>query len=260
MTPHEIIDKACADYSITKVVALFSGGHDSLTATYVASSHPAFIGTAHINTGIGVRETREYVYETCRQQGWELFEYHPPEGHTYRDIVLKHGFPGPGAHRYAYTSLKERCLRQLTKDFKEHRLEHIGLVSGVRSEESTRRMAHVDTIQKDGSRVFIAPIHDWSKMKCNEYITKEGLKRNEVVDMIHMSGECLCGAFARKGEFAHLQFFYPETAKISDLEDEVAAAGKPAVWGKPPGQHPKDQQLMDFMPLCVGCAKRVEEE
>jgi len=257
VTEHDIIDQAIKQYSITKVFGLFSGGHDSLCATHVASSHPAFVSAVHINTGIGVPQTRQFVRDTCKEHGWELFEYHPPV--PYREIVKEHGFPGPGGHLYMYTRLKERCIRQLTREHKTHRLEHIGLVSGVRSEESTRRMRHVDAIQKEISRIWIAPIHAWDKRQCNDYIDKHNLKRNEVVDLIHMSGECLCGAFASPGEREELRLWFPDVVKeIEEIEAEVAKTEKPCVWGQKPTRI-AGQQEMAFMPMCVGCGKRDED-
>src|SRR5690348_13552774 len=86
------------------VFGLFSGGHDSFSATYIASQHPAFTAAVHINTGIGVAATREYVRETCRNRSWKLLEYAAaentnakgePDPQIYRDMVIRDGFPGP---------------------------------------------------------------------------------------------------------------------------------------------------------------------
>jgi len=38
----------------------------------------------------------------------------------------------------------------------------------------------------------------------NDFMADNNLKRNEVVDLIHKSGECLCGAFAKPGELKRL--------------------------------------------------------
>lgn len=41
-----------------------------------------------------------------------------------------------------------------------------------------------------------------------------------------MSGECLCGAFAKPGELDEIGYWFPETkAEIEALEIEVRAAG-----------------------------------
>jgi 3'-phosphoadenosine 5'-phosphosulfate sulfotransferase (PAPS reductase)/FAD synthetase len=253
----DVVTEAAEVHGFTKLFALFSGGHDSLCATHVAAQHPLFKGVVHINTGIGIEQTRQFVRDTCKRNHWPLYEYHPPV--SFEEIVKEFGFPGPAMHNLVYNRLKERCLRQLTKEHKEHRLETIGLASGVRSEESSRRMRHVERIQKDGSRIYCAVIHDWDKKRCNDYITENNLERNAVVDLVHMSGECLCGAFAHPGEREELRLWFPDAvAEIERIEVEVAKTEKPCVWGQRPTKV-KGQEEMAFMPLCVGCAKREDD-
>ena len=67
-----------------------------------------------------------------------------------------------------------------------------------------------------------------------EYFAHYGVPRNPVVDLIHKSGECLCGAFAKPNELREIEYWYPEVGKrIRDLEAKVRAAGFP--WGCPCG-------------------------
>lgn len=254
---HAVIDEAVAEHEPTHLFALFSGGHDSLTSVHVATRHSAFTAVVHINTGIGVEETRQFVRDTCAREDWPLLEYHPPV--PYREIVLENGFPGPASHVHMYRRLKERCIRQLIKDHKVKRFDRILLVTGVRSQESVRRMRHVERIQRDGAQVWVAPIYDWSKADCNGYIDAHGLKRNEVVDLIHMSGECGCGSFARPDEIKELEQFFPKlAAEIHALEAEVAARGHRAcVWGKRPPkmtvEEAAKQKIDTSLPLCTAC-------
>jgi hypothetical protein len=50
-----------------------------------------------------------------------------------------------------------------------------------------------------------------------------------------MSGECLCGAFAKPGELKEIETWFPETGKrIRELERKVAAAGFPWGWEESP--------------------------
>ena len=52
---------------------LFSGGHDSLCACYVASQHRSFTGSVnHIRTGIGSEYTFGFVQRVCDGLGWKL--------------------------------------------------------------------------------------------------------------------------------------------------------------------------------------------
>ena len=277
-----LIDEAVRRYNPRAVFALFSGGHDSLTATHIASGHPAFTGAAHMNTGIGIKETREFVRATCARNGWMLEERSAADcGQVYRDLVIEHGFPGPGHHYKMYQRLKERPLRSLIRDYKTHVSDRILLVSGCRSQESVRRMGHVEPIQHEGAYVWVAPIHDWSKVQCNEYIREHGLERNPVVDLLHMSGECLCGAYVdqtrtvgpRTDEFRQIEEWFPAaTEEIKGIEREVLAAGKPWLWDdeRPPEwyQDAKRGQTFAFqmddteskMMMCQSCEKRAEEE
>lgn len=233
--------------------ALFSGGHDSLVSTHYAMSHDEADEVVHVNTGIGIEQTREFVRETCERQGWPLVELHPPI--SYDEIVHAEGFPGPAAHRFMYVRLKEKPLRELIRSRRVRGGQRATLVTGARTSESSRRMGHVKPMVRDEKNPWdwFAPIHDWSKPDCNDYIERhDGLRRNEVTDLLHMSGECLCGSFARPGELDEIATWFPETAsRIHKLEVAVRDSGHPACrWGiRPPNVHRSQMQL----PMCIDC-------
>jgi hypothetical protein len=65
-----------------------------------------------------------------------------------------------------------------------------------------------------------------------------------------MSGECLCGCYAKPGEFEMLKFFYPETADyITSLEAMVQNSGLANnKWGVKTSKKKKKS-----LPLCVDC-------
>ena len=69
------LSEAVDRFKPKSVFGLFSGGHDSLTATYIASLHPSFTAAVHINTGIGIEATRDFVRNTCANRNWKLLEY-----------------------------------------------------------------------------------------------------------------------------------------------------------------------------------------
>ena len=46
------ISSAILEHNAQGIFALFSGGHDSLCSTHIASRHPDFTGVIHCNTGI----------------------------------------------------------------------------------------------------------------------------------------------------------------------------------------------------------------
>ena len=241
-----------------KVFALFSGGHDSLCSTHIASGMDGFEAVVHCNTGIGIEQTRQFVRDTCEQFGWPLIEKHP-DRFTYRDLILdpgeKGGFPGgPKSHMRHYYYLKQRGIDALVREKKRGRGDRIGLVTGIRRAESTRRMVGTFAAPtfREGAKVWINPILDWTDKDKNAYMEKHDLPRNEVVDILHRSGECLCGAFTRKDEFREILLWYPEVAEqIRDLEAEVQEVHPDSYWGRRDRQN-VDQ--LDFLPMCVGCA------
>lgn len=246
----DILCRAIREFNPSHVFAMLSGGHDSLCASHIASQHPRFSGAVHINTGIGVEETRQFVRDTSLHLGWPLKEY---QSHiSYRSIVLEHGFPGPAGHSFIYRRLKERCIERLVREHKTHRRDRIVLVTGCRRAESERRMGTAVDIRRQGARVWTAPIINWLPEDKNDYIASHGLKRNRVVDTLCMSGECLCGAFAKPGEIVEIEAAYPKAAAvIRELESAARDAGVHAKWGTRPPQKPDPRQ--GSMDLCWSC-------
>lgn len=254
-----------------EVFGLYSGGHDSFSACYVASLHPRFSGALHINTGIGVEETRIHVRVTCAQRSWKLHEYKAMENtnsrgesdpQDYEALVLAHGFPGPFHHGKMYNRLKERPMRCLERACGATPRHRVMYVSGCRSDESLRRMGNTEEVQPDGRKVWVAPCHDWSKRDTSDLIEFAKAHRNIVVDLIHKSGECLCGAYANKGELEELSLF-PQTRpawhRIVSLQKRVAEAGFPWGWeDAPPKEYLEEKRGQQFIPetrqfLCWSC-------
>lgn len=250
------IDAAVDEFNPSHVFALFSGGHDSLSSTAVAAKHSAFSGVVHINTGVGIEQTREFVRETCAERGWPLIELHP-DGKTYRDLVAEKGMPGgPRAHATTYYWLKQRQVRRLVRDHKRGRNGRVGLVTGIRVDESERRMAAVmsQPVHRIGSQVWVNPILDWSAADCGRFIDGEGLRRNSVVDLLHRSGECLCGALAHHSEIREIERWFPDAA--AELHDYERLAGEHGhledVWAGRLSVNRSQQRL----PLCSSCELR----
>jgi 3'-phosphoadenosine 5'-phosphosulfate sulfotransferase (PAPS reductase)/FAD synthetase len=264
LTPTEILDRAYEEHKPVATFLLFSGGHDSLTCTHLSARwclrNDVPFQVAHINTGIGIEQTREFVRDTCAKYQWPLLELHADrEEQTYEYTVRKYGFPGPAGHPFMYRRLKERKLERMVRDAKvgHPRTARVMLVNGMRRDESERRKMHADFQRRRGAQCWIAPLEHWTKLDCNQYLAAYSLPRNPVVDLLHMSGECLCGAYARQGEMKDLEMWFPkDAAYIKSLEAEVEALGKAScVWGysaRYAAQVHEDQQLL-FSPLCVAC-------
>ena len=255
----DLINQTIEEYKPIKVYGLFSGGHDSLTATYVASLSQKFDAAVHINTGIGIEETRQFVRQTCSKRNWPLIELYP-DIKSYDDLVLDKGFPrGPKSHCTMYYWLKQRQVRRLVREAKTKKMDKVLLITGIRVEESRRRMmAKIATpVYKFGAQIWVNPILDWTASDCNQVIFDAGLDRNPVVDFLHRSGECLCGAFARAKDIEEIRMWYPETAKrIAELERKCREKGLvDCVWaGYPKGIGRKTISG----PLCIGCSDEDE--
>jgi 3'-phosphoadenosine 5'-phosphosulfate sulfotransferase (PAPS reductase)/FAD synthetase len=256
-----VLDEAFAT-GAPAMLPLFSGGHDSLSACFVASQHPRFDGRVHhIDTTIGAAATRAFVTATAAELGWELIVYRSPV--SYEDYVREYGFPGPGGHQWVYARLKERCVRQMLRG-PGQRL----LVTGCRQQESQRRMGSVAKIKigerrkngrlRDLKRVWTAPCFDWSSAEQRRFMDAFALPRNPLKEgPLGMSGECNCGAFARPGEIEILKVCAPDVAgEIARLERIAAAAGKPAVWGARPPAEKGRLRLPATGPLCATCDYR----
>lgn len=246
----QTIAVAIEEHDPIKVYALVSGGNDSTTAAHLAATvGPRLDALVHINTGIGVKENRQYVYEYAEWLGVPVIEKRPLR--SYDDLVMEYGFPGPAAHKFMYIWLKERPLREVRREAQDGHRRRVMFITGVRASESRRRMGHVAPVQRDGNTVWVAPIKDFTHKDLWAYKEEYAIPNNEVVEFLHMSGECLCGAFSKPGELGWLTIFYPDTAaRIKELEGRAHGNGvKSCHWG------PQDSGKIREAPgpLCSGC-------
>ena len=271
---YQILDRALRDHAPSRIFALFSGGYDSLVNTHItltwaqARGIPAAV--RHINTRTGIAETTAYVFATAEAQGWPLVEYTTPE--RYAVLVLERGFPGPGMHAKMYDRLKGRCIDQMMRDDPNG----VTLFStGVRRAESARRMGYTNPIDRRGRQLWVNPCSNWSASDVLDYRDRFHLPHNLVVDLLHRSGECNCGAMAAgPHELDELRLWYPRcAANLDHIAKQAQAAGFPWGWGEggPPawwakartGQlfmpDPEPPTDKPFLPLCVGCEGRYAE-
>lgn len=239
---HEIVDSAweLADGRMRAAwCILYSGGNDSTVLAHMMRHRADY--AVHANTTIGLEDTRQFVRDTCAGWGLELIEKTPPQ--SYRDLVLERGFPGPGMHFKMYARLKERVLDAVRAELVTHnRRERVLFIAGRRRAESRRR-ADIPAMEVDGSAIWASPLVMWQKLDMNTYRLMQGdVPVNEVSEKLHMSGECLCGAYAKPGELEEIRFWYPEmAAEIDQLAIDVAAAGHKepfCTWGHGQGKPP----------------------
>lgn len=233
------IDRALAENpKIKGLWALYSGGHDSLVSTYVASLHPLFKGVIHVNTKTSpsAELVTRYARSVAKAYGWKFIEVSPFITHA--QLFVKYGFPSPDAHEFIYQYLKGRPLKQARQIAKAALLDEIlgektldfeapltpdeegqlsflkddskkrkalakkvdvAFVSGIRREESVKRSKKPE-YGLDSGILWINAIVDWTKAECSDYINQQKLRRNTLADRTGVSGECDCGAHAAAGE------------------------------------------------------------
>lgn len=215
-----------AGRGLAATVHLFSGGNDSTTLGHLLRDR--FTHAAHANTGIGIEATRQYVRDTCATWGLPLLERRAPHDRdTYRAHVLAHGFPGSGMHHRMYQRLKERALEQVRNELVRpgggpYKVRVV-FVAGRRRTESEKR-GDVPAVERKGSTVWASPLVNWTKLDLNTYrLMHNDVPANPVAEYLHMSGECLCGCYAKQGEREMLLDFAPQdTAEILELEALIA--------------------------------------
>lgn len=252
-----IVAEATAEHRPVATLGLFSGGKDSTVLLHLFREYVD--AAVHINTLTGIPQTSEFVRATCAEWDLPLIEKVPPEERRYEDIVMEMGFPGPAMHQTFYNLLKERALREVRRQFVTERGQRIMFLGGTRKSESRRRMGSVREVDRDGSIVWVSPLAWWTNAEMAEYRRRFATPVSEVVTNLHMSGECLCGAFAKPGELNEIGFFYPEVAaRIRELEARAADAGlRRCKWGAGSDTYkPGQVEQFDFGPLCSSCEGR----
>lgn len=262
-------------------------------------------GVVHVNTGTGIEETRRYVMRRCADWGLpyiELTSYddacqkqhnhgfrqcefkieRPPDVYreldsyfygtrrdkdNYENLVHKMGFPGPSMHWIMYLALKHKPIKRFVELHHDND-ETIAFVSGVRKKESDRRARNIsdDGISENwGGCPVISPLTYWSKSQIKEYRLALDLPSNPVADLIGMSGECLCGAYASREELEKLaRWGFDSTIRwINNLEHELYqslvargyVAPEYALWGHGNSKEenqPEDDETVQMM-LCSDC-------
>jgi 3'-phosphoadenosine 5'-phosphosulfate sulfotransferase (PAPS reductase)/FAD synthetase len=207
---------------IAGIVGMYSGGNDSTTLAHLMRSRLTHLG--HANTGIGISKTRDFVRETAAGYfGLPLLERSATRSADgYRHLVLERGFPGPAQHFKMYQRLKERAFNAMRDELVENPYrQRVVFVAGRRRDESARR-AEVPEMERERSIMWVSPMALWTKLDMNLYRAGHGIPVNPVSEILHMSGECLCGSFAKPGEFEWLVEWFADDEGvqfIAELEE-----------------------------------------
>lgn len=241
--------------TVAAIAVGYSGGNDSTTLVHIFRDQIDL--AIHANTTIGIESTREFVRKTCEEWGIHLIERTPPhDSDHYRSLVLTKmrgkkgqalgGFPGPAMHFKMFQRLKERAIESVQADLiaNPHK-ERMVCLLGRRRTESQRR-ARISVVDRRGSRVNVSPLVNWTKVDLNTYRLRcaangDPLPANTASDLIHMSGECLCGSFASPGERDEIAYWFADDfQQIADLEalladrDDIPEHRKTWGWGANP--------------------------
>jgi hypothetical protein len=197
-----------------------------------------------------------------RAYGWPLTEIRAKEdcGQDYDQLVIERGIPGPGHHYKMFQRLKERCVEELLRRNKAKRSDCVMLATGIRQDESARRSGyHYTIIDFRWSMMWVNPFYYKSRDWFLAYIREHDLRQNPVSEILGMSGECLCGAYAHAGELDLVKIVCPATYdRIKALEQRVFDAGHSWGWEQSPPKKCKPK-VDKFMPMCMGCEKGVQE-
>lgn len=249
----DLLDAQFEEHSPIHAAALVSGGHDSITIAKLTAEWAKDRGKpftcVHLDTGIGIQATQDYVIELCNANGWNLAIYKArenvnakgqPDPQNYEDLVRSFGFPSPAMHNAVFHMVKERGIDRFMRETKTQRSDRVALVFGGRSLESERRKSMMSKFghgMREGSRVFVNLIRDWSGSQCSDLMRRYDLPRNPVKDLIGISGECLCGGGSSNGlaEWEIISACFPDDPSvilINQLREEVKSLGFPWSWGE----------------------------
>ncbi len=241
------VNSASDLYKPVYMSGALSGGHDSITACYIASLANGWRSMFHCNTGVGLDATEVFVGSLCLRLKWPLEVFYArgnvqasgkPDPMDYFAMVEKHGFPGPGQHGTMYIKLKERQIRRFVRAHKTKMRDRVMLVSGARRQESQRRTneGQVEEHRREGAQVWCNPLFDFSKLDCARIMRYAELPRSPVVDLIHKSGECLCGCFRKDGELEETTLWFkddPTIVRLNEAHARHKASGRHG-WGERP--------------------------
>jgi len=186
-------------------------------AQYLASQG-RLAGAVFIDTGIACPDARPFVEKVCADRGWDLRVFTAPM--SYETMVGKYGFPKDlVGHSLAYGYLKERAIIQARKDLGPETV----FASGVRVHESARRKLNIAKgFRHNGGIRIENPIQDWFDADVNSYLRRNELPLSVAYLSLGRSGDCLCGAFSRRGEAAAIRRAYPEVGeRIRRLEERI---------------------------------------
>jgi 3'-phosphoadenosine 5'-phosphosulfate sulfotransferase (PAPS reductase)/FAD synthetase len=278
MTQQPLLDRSAAifheayqKYDPKLVVALVSGGNDSLTAYYVAAKylHIKIDAVIHVHTGTGIPETLDFVRGwAAGLKGSQYIER--SAGSAFEDYVRRKGFFGVGrqAHPFAYHLLKASPLRKAMSYLRMRRRRFpILMLTGIRLEESVNRKYYFseNTIKPDPAapnNLFVNLIEHFSARDCLDLLNDVQAPRNPVAALLHGSRECMCGTMQTDEDRAEAEYWYPKWGRwLRELDADVRKSFGYG-WGEKTTHLRKRLPCKptDEMGMCQVCQYRLLEE
>jgi len=235
----------------------YSGGSDSavvLQALLELGLYERYqMQTMTIDTGIASAGHIERVTkDVIRATGKPPVVYRGAGLEWYMQNVRDFGFGYRMTHHAPYYQhLKRKAIETCVRDHKQHRLDRIAFLTGVRRSESTYR-AKRPILQRSGSRLTVNAIATLTDRDKIPYLNRATWYHGKTTH------DCLCNWHARfqdddlKGSEAY--------APICKLSEEMKADG---MWGY--GEVPADDWMiddsagdeMDEDSLCVNCMRQL---
>ena len=229
---------------VKEVYGLCSGGKDSMSACAIAHQYHPLDGIILVDTTIVARKGNHkpsyiaaktfanklnvpFICIKAKENLKKGFDYvnsieEYGIGKVVENYVKKYGFPHRSNHNEVYRYLKEKALIGFVMSRTEPK-QRIAYISGSRRNESERRLKNAQLIGIDDVTprlIWIAPVYFWSTAEAFKYTRDNNYKISESYKTLHLSGDCLCGAFSKKGEENLIDMFYPDSVnQIVDLEN-----------------------------------------
>lgn len=200
----------------------FSGGRDSALACYIANKVAKNLTKkfrlVHVDTGVALRETREYVERYASWMGSDLIVLRTP--YDYFEYVAKYGYPNIVKNRWCWRLLKREPLYQFRVSELKEGVNALWVL-GIRSSESIFRLEKYRKLASTltAAKIKDLPVVEWLPVlhldgkTVEALIEKFGIPKSPVWHKIGMSGDCICLAATHKKALEALFLNYPDVAE-----------------------------------------------
>lgn len=263
----QILEAARLEYKPSLIVCCYSGGYDSMVATHktLAWARQFAISTdiavISVDTQLHADGWIEYVRASSSQLGVRRFElWRSDRFDEWVEGIRQKAFGHTKAiHKIFFRQLKEAAFRAVLRHYKQHRLDRIMFVTGMRRLESKER---ADTAEHErfGSNVWCNPLVYWDEEHVLDYRIDRKLPENPFYSEGLGSGDCLCNWHCRVS-VETLQRRATEAAKIIMPLDAECRSKFGYGYGEKPSEYYRQEQagqevLFPDMPyLCASCER-----